>query len=71
MEENAPVDPYLLLQIGEVDMWLVVAALDLTEVESAATRTRIRGVSGFDTGIGVFRNRNELPCAYGRRSLSR
>lgn len=36
-----PGDPYLLRQIGKGDMWLVVAAWDLTEVEKAAMRTRI------------------------------
>lgn len=36
-----PGDPYLLRQIGKGDMWLVVAAWDLTDVEKAAMRTRI------------------------------
>lgn len=36
-----PGDPYLLRQIGRGDMWLVVAAWELTEVEKAAMRTRI------------------------------
>lgn len=36
-----PGDPFLLRQIGKGDMWLVVAAWDLTEVEKAAMRTRI------------------------------
>jgi len=36
-----PGDPLLLQQIGIGDMWLVVAAWDLTEVEKAAMRTRI------------------------------
>jgi hypothetical protein len=31
-----PGDPYLLRQIGRGDMWLVVAAWDLTDVEKAA-----------------------------------
>jgi hypothetical protein len=35
-----PVDPYLLRQIGG-DLWLVVAAWDLTEVERAVMRTRM------------------------------
>lgn len=36
-----PGDPYLLRQIGKGDMWLVVAAWDLTDVERSAMRTRI------------------------------
>lgn len=35
-----PRDPYLLRRLGN-DMWLVVAAWDLTEVERAAMATRI------------------------------
>lgn len=34
-------DPYLLRRIGKGDLWLVVAAWDLTEVERAALSTRI------------------------------
>ena len=36
----APVDPMLLRRIGG-DMWLVVAAWDLTDVERAAMQTRL------------------------------
>lgn len=36
-----PVDPLLLRRIGKGDMWLVVAAWDLTEVEQAALAARI------------------------------
>lgn len=36
-----PRDPYLLRRIGESDMWLVLAAWDLTEVERAALATRV------------------------------
>lgn len=36
-----PVDPYLLRRIGKADLWLVVAAWELTEVERAALSTRI------------------------------
>jgi len=36
-----PVDPYLLRRIGKSDLWLVVAAWDLTAVEQAAMATRI------------------------------
>lgn len=36
-------DPYLLRRIGDSDMWLVVAAWDLTEVERAALATRLNG----------------------------
>lgn len=36
-----PFDPYLLRRIGKADLWLVVAAWDLTEVERAALSTRI------------------------------
>jgi hypothetical protein len=35
-----PVDPMLLRRIGG-DIWLVVAAWDLTEVERAAMQTRL------------------------------
>lgn len=38
-----PKDPYLLRRIGKGDMWLVVAAWDLTEVERAALATRLNG----------------------------
>ena len=34
-------DPYLLRRIGKGDIWLVVAAWELTEVERAALSTRI------------------------------
>ena len=36
-----PRDPYLLRRIGKADLWLVVAAWDLTEVERAALATRV------------------------------
>ena len=36
-----PRDPYLLRRIGHADLWLVVAAWDLTEVERAAMATRV------------------------------
>lgn len=36
-----PKDPYLLRRIGKADLWLVVAAWDLTEVERAAMATRV------------------------------
>ncbi len=36
-----PRDPYLLRRIGQADLWLVVAAWNLTEVERAALSTRI------------------------------
>lgn len=36
-----PKDPFLLRRIGDADMWLVVAAWDLTEVERAALASRI------------------------------
>jgi hypothetical protein len=37
-----PVDPMLLRRIGEADLWVVLAAWDLTEVEQAALAARIR-----------------------------
>lgn len=37
-----PKDPYLLRRIGAADLWLVVAAWDLTEVERAALSTRLQ-----------------------------
>ena len=36
-----PRDPYLLRRIGDADLWLVLAAWDLTEVERAAMASRI------------------------------
>jgi hypothetical protein len=36
-----PHDPFLLRRIGKADLWLVVAAWDLTEVERAALATRL------------------------------
>lgn len=36
-----PVDPILLRRIGKADLWLVVAAWELTTVEQAALSTRI------------------------------
>lgn len=41
-EPIPPKDPYLLRRIGKGDLWLVVAAWDLTEVERAAMATRIQ-----------------------------
>ena len=38
-----PRDPLLLRRIGKGDMWLVVAAWDLTEVERAALAARLNG----------------------------
>jgi hypothetical protein len=40
---RVPVDPMLLRRIGRADMWLVVAAWELTEVERAALDHRING----------------------------
>ena len=40
-ERVPPKDPYLLRRIGKADLWLVVAAWDLTEVERAALATRV------------------------------
>lgn len=37
-----PRDPYLLRRIGKADLWMVVAAWDLTPVERAALATRIQ-----------------------------
>lgn len=39
--QAVPRDPMLLRRIGRGDMWLVVAAWDLTEVERAALATRL------------------------------
>jgi len=36
-----PRDPYLLRRLGKGDLWLVVAAWDLTEVERAALQSRV------------------------------
>jgi hypothetical protein len=36
-----PGDPMLLRRIGKADLWLVVAAWDLTDVERAALSTRV------------------------------
>jgi hypothetical protein len=38
-----PVDPFLLRRIGRGDLWLVVAAWELTAVERAALSTRMSG----------------------------
>jgi hypothetical protein len=38
----APRDPYLLRHVGG-DIWVVLAAWDLTEVERAAMATRLNG----------------------------
>lgn len=40
-EPIPPRDPYLLRRIGKADLWLVVAAWDLTPVERAALATRV------------------------------
>lgn len=37
-----PIDPMLLRRIGQADLWVVLAAWDLTEVERAALAARIR-----------------------------
>lgn len=37
-----PVDPMLLRRVGATDMWVVLAAWDLTEVERAALAARVR-----------------------------
>ena len=37
-----PVDPLLLRRVGPGDLWIVVAAWDLTEVEQAVLAARIR-----------------------------
>jgi hypothetical protein len=37
-----PVDPMLIRRVGKGDTWLVVGAWDLTEVERAAMKARIR-----------------------------
>ena len=37
-----PVDPLLLRRVGPGDLWIVVAAWDLTEVEQAALAARVR-----------------------------
>lgn len=36
-----PKDPFLLRRLGDGDLWLVVAAWDLTDVERAALATRV------------------------------
>ena len=41
-ENLPPVDPLLLRRVGPGDLWIVVAAWDLTEVEQAALAARIR-----------------------------
>lgn len=41
--KQVPVDPMLLRRIGKADMWVVVAAWDLTEIERAALSTRLNG----------------------------
>jgi hypothetical protein len=38
---TVPKDPFLLRRLGAGDLWLVVAAWDLTEVERAALSTRV------------------------------
>lgn len=45
-EAVAPEDPYLLRRVGTTgDMWIVLAAWDLTPVERAAMQSRINGVA--------------------------
>jgi len=39
--QAVPRDPYLLRRIGRADLWLVVAAWDLTEVERAVLAPRV------------------------------
>lgn len=41
--KKIPVDPMLLRRIGKADMWLVVAAWDLTPIERAAMAGRLNG----------------------------
>ena len=38
---HVPRDPYLLRRLGKGDLWMVVAAWDLTEVERAALQSRV------------------------------
>lgn len=38
---HVPRDPFLLRRLGKGDLWLVVAAWDLTEVERAALQSRV------------------------------
>lgn len=38
---NVPKDPLLLRRFGKADLWLVVAAWDLTEVERVALQARV------------------------------
>jgi hypothetical protein len=38
---RAPIDPYLIRRIGKGDMWLVVGAWDLTEVERGVLQDRM------------------------------
>lgn len=40
-ENHVPRDPYLLRRLGKGDLWMVVAAWDLTEVERAALQSRV------------------------------
>lgn len=40
-ERIPPTDPYLLQRLGKGDLWLVLAAWDLTPVEQAAMATRV------------------------------
>lgn len=42
-ERIPPKDPYLLQRLGKGDLWLVLAAWDLTSVEQAAMATRVFG----------------------------
>lgn len=39
---TVPIDPFLLKRLGKGDLWLVVAAWDLTPVERAALQSRVR-----------------------------
>jgi hypothetical protein len=40
--KDVPIDPMLLRRIGKGDLWVVVAAWDLTPVERAALAARVR-----------------------------
>lgn len=42
-ELRVPVDPMLLRRVGKADLWIVVAAWDLTEVERAVIAGRLNG----------------------------
>jgi hypothetical protein len=44
-EKQPPEDPYLLRRIGRADLWVVLAAWELTDVEKAVLATRINGTA--------------------------